>query len=53
MDKAEALAGIRERVAALAGRVEAGRGNDGGFLLDVALPLNSQNLEHQRAETEQ
>ena len=47
------LAGIRERVVALAGRVEAGRGNDGGFLLDVVLPLNSQTIEHQRAEIEQ
>ena len=47
------LAGIRERVAALAGCVEAGRCDDGGYVLDVALPLNSQPLEHQRAETEQ
>ena len=43
----------RAPVAALAGRVEAGRGNDGGFLLDVVLPLNSQLFEQQRAETEQ
>ena len=40
------LAGIRERVAALAGRVEAGRSNDGGYLLDVELPLDSSLLEH-------
>jgi signal transduction histidine kinase len=38
------LAGLTERVGALAGRLRAGPGIDGGWVVDMALPLNGKGV---------